>query len=103
MSVSSRTPDYQGGQALSRQQQTFAFCLVKVERAMGIETIPGVPLCGFVRVYALVKRTEAHRNPSQLLQTATTRRQWQARKKGQGKPPRKTRSRPDSSYCTNPL
>ncbi len=52
---------------------------------MGIETIPGVPLCGFMRVYALVKRTEAHRNPSQLLQTATTRRQWQARKKGQGK------------------
>jgi hypothetical protein len=71
MSVSSRTPDYQGGQALSRQQQTFAFCLVKVERAMGIETITGVPLCVFTRVSAPVKRTKAHSHPRQLLQTAT--------------------------------
>jgi hypothetical protein len=35
---------------------------------MGIEPIPGVSPCMSVRVYALVKRTDAHRNPCQLLQ-----------------------------------
>jgi hypothetical protein len=63
---------------LSRQKQNFAFCSVKVERAMGIETIAHVILYVFARVSATVKRTKTHSHPRQLLQIATTRRQWQA-------------------------
>ena len=40
--------------------------------AVGVETTFLVPICGSVRVYAGLMRTEAHRDPSELLQTATT-------------------------------
>ena len=40
--------------------------------AVGVETTPAVKICVFTRVSATIKRTNTHRPPSQLLQTATT-------------------------------
>ena len=40
--------------------------------AVGVETPPGESICVFMRGFALLFRTEARREPSQLLQTATT-------------------------------
>jgi hypothetical protein len=44
----------------------------KLVAGVGFETTADVFLCVFTRVSARVKRTKAHRNPSELLQTATT-------------------------------